>query len=155
MELYPHSPPSFFMELCLIEHKDILCRRLYTKTYMRFSAYLAENLSATKMFRTEILKRNEACIYIQYICLKKVLQFPREVNKRSVKRTSSNFHIQHLTLPSRKKKRQFRKSVQTHCIHFLIHDWPWLRELENEIDRCTTEHCWLLNTEQRSHPSDR
>jgi hypothetical protein len=43
-------------------------------------------------------------------------------------------------------------SVQRHCTHFIIHHWPWLRDLENEIDFCSVDHCWSLIIQARTCP---
>jgi hypothetical protein len=39
--------------------------------------------------------------------------------------------------------------VRTHYTYYLISDWPWLRCLGNEIDSCSVNQLWSLNTEQR------
>jgi hypothetical protein len=52
------------------------------------------------------------------------------------------------------KLRKKLKSVQKHCIYFRIYDLPRLCRLGNEMDCCSVDHCWLVNTEQKLNRSN-
>jgi hypothetical protein len=43
--------------------------------------------------------------------------------------------------------------MQGHCTHFLLLDWPWLHYHWNENDCCSSDHCWMLNTDQHWTPT--
>lgn len=39
-----------------------------------------------------------------------------------------------------------------HFTYFLIYDTSSQRHLENEVDCCSLDYCWLLTTEQQWNP---
>jgi hypothetical protein len=57
--------------------------------------------------------------------------------------------------PFRRSLQSWKKSVRRYRMYFLTYDWPWLHYFGNEIDYCSVDHCWLLNTEQQWNPSYR
>jgi hypothetical protein len=52
------------------------------------------------------------------------------------------------------RTRLYTGYVQRHCTHFHICESHWLHYCGNEINCCSVDHCWLLNTEQHRNPSD-
>jgi hypothetical protein len=38
----------------------------------------------------------------------------------------------------------YLKLIQKYCTYFLVHDWPWLCYLGNQIDCCSVAQCWSM-----------